>query len=87
MQLENINAFIAAGDSLLDYPMIKGSNYGIVPSHGELLQSISLNNLEDTVHITKASGIFAGEEILDVVHEKFHELKDITQDNSAYYIG
>ncbi len=87
MQLENINTFIAAGDSLLDYPMIKGSNYGIVPSHGELLQSISLNNLEDTVYITKASGIFAGEEILDVVHETFHKLKGITQDNPGSYIG
>ena len=45
MQLENINIFIAAGDSLLDYPMIKHSNYGIVPSHGELLHNLPVKKL------------------------------------------
>jgi len=75
MQLENINIFIAAGDSLLDYPMIQQSNYGIIPSHGELLSNLPLKKLDDTVYITKESGIFAGEAILDIVHKKFHELK------------
>lgn len=83
MQLENINVYICAGDSLLDYPMIQHSNYGIVPSHGELLKTHSVKKLDDSVYITKTSGIFAGEEILDIVHSKFHEIKDIPQ-HKAY---
>lgn len=83
MKLENINMFMAAGDSLLDYPMIKHSNYGIVPSHGELLHNFCVNEFGGIVYITKQSGIFAGEEILDIVHEKFHELNDISQGDSV----
>lgn len=79
MNLENINILVAAGDSLLDYPLIEHSNYGIVPSHGELLRSLPVKNFAGTVYITKTSGIFAGEEILDIVHQKFHEIKDISQ--------
>ena len=86
MQLENINIFLAAGDSLLDYPMIKHSNYGMVPSHGELLHNLPVKKLADTVYITKASGIFAGEEILDLAHEKSHEINDISQDEVCSYI-
>lgn len=78
MELENISVLLAAGDSLLDYPIIEHSNYGIVPSHGELLSSVHVKNFADTVYITKETGIFAGEEILDIVHQKFHEIKDIT---------
>ncbi|MBZ9632805.1 HAD hydrolase family protein [Clostridium sp. FP1] len=87
MELENINTFIAAGDSLLDYPMIEHSNYGIIPSHGELLKALPVKKLEDTVFITKTSGIFAGEEILDIVHGKFHEVHDISQDKLHSYLG
>ncbi|MGH4121356.1 MAG: HAD family hydrolase [Clostridium sp.] len=87
MQLENINTFIAAGDSLLDYPMIKSSNYGIIPLHGELLNALPVKKLEDTVFISKTSGIFAGEEILDIVHEKLHENKNISQDKVTSYTG
>lgn len=79
MHLENINTLLAAGDSLLDYPLIKNSTYGIIPSHGELLLSPPVENFTDTVYITKKSGIFAGEEILDIVHEKLHEVKYISQ--------
>ena len=87
MELEHINTFIAAGDSLLDYPMIQGSNYGIIPSHGELLRNIPGTELSDTVCITKTSGIFAGEEILDIVHEKFHQLHHISHGEVTSYIG
>ena len=80
MQLENINVFLAAGDSLLDFPMIKHSNYGIVPSHGELLLNLPVKELDDTVYITKESGIFAGEEILNIAHQKFHEVNHISHD-------
>jgi len=74
-QLENINILVSAGDSILDYPLIKNSNYGIIPSHGELLHNLSSIELTDTIYVTKESGIFAGPEILDVVHKKFHEIK------------
>lgn len=77
MKLENISVLLAAGDSLLDYPIIEHSNYGIVPSHGELLSSLPVKNFADTVYITKQVGIFAGEEILDIVHRKFHEIRNI----------
>jgi hydroxymethylpyrimidine pyrophosphatase-like HAD family hydrolase len=79
MRLENINTLLSAGDSLLDYPLIKNSTYGIIPAHGELLRSSHVENFTDTVYITKESGIFAGEEILDIVHQKFHEIKDTSQ--------
>ncbi|MCJ7688993.1 MAG: HAD hydrolase family protein [Clostridiaceae bacterium] len=79
MKLENINTLLSAGDSLLDYPMIKHSNFGIIPSHGELLLSPPVENFADTVYVTNESGIFAGEEILDIAHKKFHEIKDISQ--------
>jgi hydroxymethylpyrimidine pyrophosphatase-like HAD family hydrolase len=79
MKLENINTLLSAGDSLLDYPLIKNSTYGIIPAHGELLCSPPVENFTDTVYITKESGIFAGEEILDIIHQKFHEIKNISQ--------
>ena len=86
MQLENINIFIAAGDSLLDYPMIKHSNYGIIPSHGELLLNPPIEGFSDNVYITKKAGIFAGEEILNLVQQKFHEVNDISRDEVCSYI-
>ena len=86
MQSENINIFLAAGDSLLDYPMIKHSNYGLIPRHGELLDNLPENKLVDNIYITKESGIFAGEEILDIVHQKFHEINDISRDEVSSYV-
>jgi hydroxymethylpyrimidine pyrophosphatase-like HAD family hydrolase len=85
MQLENITILLAAGDSLLDYPLIKHSNYGIVPCHGELLHSLPLKDFSDTVYITKETGIFAGEEILKIIHAKSHEINDISQDEIHSY--
>jgi len=79
-QLENITVLVSAGDSLLDYPLIKHSDYGIIPSHGELLRNLPAKKFDDTVYITKESGIFAGPEILDVVHKKFHEIKGFSHD-------
>lgn len=74
-QLEDINVLVSAGDSLLDYPLIKNSTYGIIPSHGELLCNLQEEELGDSIYITKKTGIFAGQEILDIVHNKFHEIK------------
>ncbi|MBZ9609851.1 hypothetical protein G9F73_019170 [Clostridium estertheticum] len=86
MQLENTNIFLAAGDSLLDYPLIKHSNYGLVPSHGELLSNLFEKTLHNNVYITKKYGIFAGEEILNIVHQKFHEINDISRNEVCSYI-
>jgi len=86
MQLENINTLMAVGDSLLDYPMIKHSNYGIIPSHGELLLNPPSEGFSDNVYITKKVGIFAGEEILNIVEQRFHEINDISQDEICSYI-
>ena len=86
MQLENIDTFIAVGDSLLDYPMIKHSNYGIIPSHGELLLNPPLEGFPDNIYITKEAGIFAGEEILNIVQDRFHEISDISQEEVSSYI-
>ncbi|MGH4050228.1 MAG: hypothetical protein ACREVX_02570 [Clostridium sp.] len=79
-QLENINVLLSAGDSILDYPLIKNSDYGIIPYHGELLRTLSTIELDGSIYITKESGIFAGPEILDVVHQKFHEIKGTSHD-------
>ena len=81
MQLENINILIAAGDSLLDYPMIKHSNYGIIPCHGELLGNPPLEGFPNNVYITKNTGIFAGEEILNMVKQKFHGVNNVQQNS------
>lgn len=79
MQLENINTLLASGDSLLDYPLIKNSTYGIIPYHGELLRNHPSKTFAATVYITKESGIFAGEEIVDIIHKKFHQIKNIPE--------
>ena len=86
MQLENINMLMAVGDSLLDYPMIKHSNYGIIPSHGELLLNPPLEGFSDNIYITKKVGIFAGDEILNIVEQRFHEINDISRDEVCSYI-
>ena len=45
-----------------------------------------LEGLSDNVYITKKSGIFAGEEILDIVQQRFHEVNDISRDEVCSYI-
>lgn len=77
MNLEDIDILIAAGDSLLDYPMIKHSTFGIIPAHGELLRIPPLDEFDDNVYITKASGILAGEEVLSMVLGKLQEINGI----------
>lgn len=55
---------IAAGDSLLDLPLIRGAGLAISPSHGELYELFGISG--DWL-FTKSSGIIAGEEILEKV--------------------
>ncbi len=65
---EGINQVLAAGDSLLDFDMLKAADFAIAPAHGELyslyLQKVS--GLE-RLRFTQKSGLKAGEEILDYV--------------------
>ncbi|WP_129595849.1 HAD family hydrolase [Anaerophilus nitritogenes] len=57
---------IAAGDSLLDIPMLKIADHSISPPHGEIYQ---IKEKIDFIDFTKQKGIFAGEEILKKVEE------------------
>lgn len=56
---------IAAGDSLLDLPLILGAEYAVSPAHGELFEQYG--HREDVWNFTNTSGIMAGEEILNTV--------------------
>lgn len=56
---------IAAGDSLLDLPLIKGADFAVSPAHGELYEQFG--GPQNNWMFTQSSGILAGEEILRVV--------------------
>ncbi|ABO48891.1 conserved hypothetical protein [Desulforamulus reducens MI-1] len=57
----------AAGDSLLDLPLMQGAHYAVSPAHGELYEQFS--ELGKWT-FTETSGIRAGEQILEMVLEK-----------------
>lgn len=65
---EGIDQVIAAGDSLLDYDMLKAADFAMAPAHGELY-SLYLQGILglEKIRFTQESGIKAGEEILDYV--------------------
>ena len=67
---EGCDMMVAAGDSLLDLPMLIMADYALCPSHGELKRSISqrLDHYKALV-FTKSEGISAAEEILERVNE------------------
>ena len=52
---------ICAGDSVMDLEMLENADYAIVPCHGSVVEYIKKG---ENLHITKASGIDAGVEIL-----------------------
>ena len=56
---------IAAGDSLLDGPMLAEADVAFRPSHGELAD---VDFRRDHLHVTDARGILAGEEISRRIH-------------------
>lgn len=57
---------IAAGDSLLDLGMLQLADHGFRPAHGELhQQGVS----HESMLVTSAQGVMAGEEILGAVHD------------------
>lgn len=66
---ENINIVAAAGDSLLDLPMLHRADYAIAPPHGEINQVYQEESKAiESILFTEKEGIFAAEEILERVH-------------------
>lgn len=55
------SALFAAGDALLDAPLLEAAEFGIRPAHGELHD---LGWTRPHVSVTGQAGVFAGEEIL-----------------------
>lgn len=71
---EGQSMIIAAGDSSLDYPMLKNASCAIMPDHGEIKALIRRGCLSyDGMYITENSGILAGEEIVNKVLKKIEE--------------
>lgn len=52
---------MAAGDSLLDIPMLERADFAVRPAHGEL---DTANYTADNLSVTENTGILAGEEIV-----------------------
>lgn len=71
MDKENESEIIAAGDSILDFPLVANSRYGIIPSHGELyhLHRDQLSSMEN-IHFTSINGIRSSHEFLQTIIEK-----------------
>ncbi|MCD5406330.1 MAG: HAD hydrolase family protein [Desulfotomaculum sp.] len=63
-QTEN-NKVFAAGDSLLDLPLLQGADYAYSPRHGELYQQYQHQQNDISWQFTAATGIVAAEEILN----------------------
>ncbi|MGQ0465881.1 MAG: HAD family hydrolase [Sporichthyaceae bacterium] len=55
------SALFAAGDALLDAPLLEAAEFGVRPAHGELHD---LGWTRPHVSVTGQAGVFAGEEIL-----------------------
>lgn len=69
-QLTGENIVFAAGDSLLDLPMIFGADYSIYPTHGEIYETYGKVNVKASprypkCEATERSGMIAAEEILE----------------------
>ena len=59
----SLSFLYTAGDSLLDYELVYNGDLGYIPSHGEVLDSYP------GLRRTKASGMKASEEILELILE------------------
>ncbi|MFD2370607.1 HAD hydrolase family protein [Brevibacillus sp. GCM10020057] len=64
---ENEEMIIAAGDSLLDLPLLLIADIAIAPNHGELYRQSSKIRTVKRVIFTKSNGMLASEEILNYV--------------------
>ncbi|KAB7673015.1 HAD family hydrolase [Bacillus sp. B1-b2] len=65
---ERVTTLAGAGDSVLDFPFLNVSDYPIIPRHGELVLE---NVLEGKHLLTDAIGAYAGEEIVNKIHQHF----------------
>lgn len=66
-ELQQDEQLIAAGDSLLDLPLLAAAQLAIVPPHGEIYRLRNNDGVADNFHFTQAAGISAAEEILQTV--------------------
>jgi len=67
-EIKGCRIMTAAGDSLLDLPMLEMADYALCPPHGELNRYITEGGeIHSDIEITKKEGIFAAEEILERV--------------------
>ncbi|MFJ5623063.1 HAD family hydrolase [Peribacillus loiseleuriae] len=62
----------AAGDSLLDLPMLEVADYAIAPIHGELSE-VGNPAVKGTIYRTEQKGILAAEDILNQVLQIYKE--------------
>lgn len=60
----NATYVVAAGDSLLDMCLLESADLGLLPAHGEAVQS---HAIAEHIEITEKKGIKAGEEIMEKV--------------------
>lgn len=65
---ENKNTILAAGDSLLDLPMLKNAHHAVTPIHGELYKNTDLQTIKH-ISVVESEGILAAEAILEKVLE------------------
>lgn len=61
------SAVFAAGDSILDLPLLKGASHSFCPQHGELYDRYGQAPDKMALRFTNSSGITAAEEILTAV--------------------
>lgn len=73
-ELEHDEQIIAAGDSLLDMPLLDCANLALVPPHGELQQLKNNGGDVSKFRFTQAEGISASEEILQTVLSSYRQL-------------
>ena len=67
-EVEGCGSVMAAGDSLLDLPMLRMADYAVCPAHGELNKHIEKGVInKENIEVTRKEGIFAAEEILERV--------------------
>lgn len=61
----NMNSFIGAGDSLLDWPLVESAAVSFIPSHGELFEQFESGKyVNSRIRVARKEGVFSGEEIL-----------------------
>ena len=70
MELEQETEIITAGDSILDFPMLKNSMSAFVPAHGELnTKYTQLLSENKTILCTISEGIDSSEELLNRIYK------------------